>query len=1104
MSFPSTPNRLEAVFVQRNTGNTRYDQINISGSDLIVYLDAEGKINADKISTWAATYGIGGGGTSASSSWASQSRFSSTASFATLSLTSYSSSWASHSFTSTSASYSLSASYALSASKAESASYALSSSNAISASYAISSSNTVTASYAISASQSQTSSYSLVSGLAYTASYITASAIDGTVRSAASSSFASSSLSASYVSSSNIVGPVISASYALTASFALNGGGGGGSSSIAYSASTDMLSLDGTMWGFVPFFNSTGQMTPSTIGVNDGKTVRVYASSSTTFPMDRVFYIGRDGNVNTWAAMGFYNDAGGVNAKYWLNYADQANNLEWSAVSDDFSIVTPWLTVTRSGSAITQILFQRAITVGGNVLPVSSLTHSLGTASLQWKNAWIQNVFGTSSWANTSSFALFANNVISSSFATTSSYAFVAQSVLGSIENATYALSASWASSSLSASVARTSSLTLGTASYAISASRASSSINTLSSSVSLTASFVLGTIESASFAQTASYLLGFVTSASNALTASYSLLSALSTTSSYSVSSSAAATASYLLGFVESASFATTASFAVSSSRSVTSSFAVSSSRSVTASYVLGNTDSASYAFTASFLLGSIESASYALTASNARTASNALSSAYPWNVNAASHPFHSARTVLVGTSTYTPASQLVVHEPVTNSISQSVAVIQGHRTDTTAMALEVRNLSISSNANSRAGLLLGLGPPSTLEGGIVFVTRTSTPAQGLVNGLNISPLADSADIGFRTGQALSGSVAGPQLQLKSSGLIGIGVATPVNARLHIGGTEVAYYNATIRLTNGAAGGGDFYFAATDNNWGFPAANKLLIGTGDPSSIIAQMQIDGATGFFGMGLSASITPSARLHVDGNITASQITASRFVGTASWAFNVVSSSFASTASYLLGSVNNAVYAISASWASSSISSSYSITSSYSDTSGTASLLLGSVESASYAGTASVLLGTITSASYALTASHALNGGGGGAGSKVIVLCSAFTPWFTGADAAEIPIPYDSNGTTPVSWSVSRLNLRVQLSGSTTSSVSIERSAASGLFTTIQTLGTLNLNSQSYQTFTGSLGNLVSGDKIRFNVNTIGTSQYWTITAEIASL
>lgn len=85
------------------------------------------------------------------------------------------------------------------------------------------------------------------------------------------------------------------------------------------------------------------------------------------------------------------------------------------------------------------------------------------------------------------------------------------------------------------------------------------------------------------------------------------------------------------------------------------------------------------------------------------------------------------------------------------------------------------------------------------------------------------------------------------------------------------------------------------------------------------------------------------------LDVGGNISASVVTASVFTGTAN---NSISSSYAQTASVLLGSITSASYALSASYAPGSPSI-----------------------SASYAGTASVLLGAITSASYALSASYA---------------------------------------------------------------------------------------------------------------------------------
>ena len=73
MAFTPQVNPKDAVFVQRSDTNTKYEQINISGSDAIIYLDENGHVMADKISDWASKYGIGTGGSSLSSSWASSS-----------------------------------------------------------------------------------------------------------------------------------------------------------------------------------------------------------------------------------------------------------------------------------------------------------------------------------------------------------------------------------------------------------------------------------------------------------------------------------------------------------------------------------------------------------------------------------------------------------------------------------------------------------------------------------------------------------------------------------------------------------------------------------------------------------------------------------------------------------------------------------------------------------------------------------------------------------------------------------------------------------------------------------------------------------------------
>jgi hypothetical protein len=133
----------------------------------------------------------------------------------------------------------------------------------------------------------------------------------------------------------------------------------------------------------------------------------------------------------------------------------------------------------------------------------------------------------------------------------------------------------------------------------------------------------------------------------------------------------------------------------------------------------------------------------------------------------------------------------------------------------------------------------------------------------------------------------------------------------------------------------------------------------------------------------------------------------------------------------------------------------------------------------------------------SSSYAVSASYAPSGG------RTIVLCTAYTPTSIGADAAEIPMPYSTNGLTPVSWSVKRITLRTQTSESVLSSISIEKSVTSGIFSAIS-LGILNLSGGSYEAFTGSSGTITSGEKMRFYVNQLGTSQNWTITVEVSHI
>ena len=183
----------DAVFIQRSDNNAFYGETHISGSNLLLYIDSDGHVNADTSASFYTLFPAagGGGGSSLSSSWASSS---------------------------------LSASYALSASWSPGSSTATYTSSLYgTASWAISSSWSGTASYALNASggnqiscswasQSLSSSYVVTASFAY-AAWTSDFSVD--------SDFA---VSSSYNASASVA---ISSSYAITASFALNSGGGG-------------------------------------------------------------------------------------------------------------------------------------------------------------------------------------------------------------------------------------------------------------------------------------------------------------------------------------------------------------------------------------------------------------------------------------------------------------------------------------------------------------------------------------------------------------------------------------------------------------------------------------------------------------------------------------------------------------------------------------------------------------------------------------------------------------------------------------------------------------------------------------------------------------
>lgn len=114
---------------------------------------------------------------------------------------------------------------------------------------------------------------------------------------------------------------------------------------------------------------------------------------------------------------------------------------------------------------------------------------------------------------------------------------------------------------------------------------------------------------------------------------------------------------------------------------------------------------------------------------------------------------------------------------------------------------------------------------------------------------------------------------------------------------------------------------------------------------------------------------------------------------------------------------------------------------------------------------------------------------------------VVLCAAFTPVLVGPDVGEIPVPYSYDGSTSLAWTVRRLDFRVQTAG-TGSTAIIEKSTTTGPFSSTS-VGTVSVDDNVYY---GSnvvgLGTVNSGDSLRFNVRSLGTTQNWTLITQLS--
>lgn len=118
-------------------------------------------------------------------------------------------------------------------------------------------------------------------------------------------------------------------------------------------------------------------------------------------------------------------------------------------------------------------------------------------------------------------------------------------------------------------------------------------------------------------------------------------------------------------------------------------------------------------------------------------------------------------------------------------------------------------------------------------------------------------------------------------------------------------------------------------------------------------------------------------------------------------------------------------------------------------------------------------------------------------------KSVVLCAAYTPTATGADTAEIEMPYDTNNGS-LTFNILRVLFRVQ-SGGGAPSIQVELYAGTGAFSPT-TVGVVTLASGANEgqiTSGFTTATIASGSKLRFNVLTLATATAWTIQVDIAA-
>jgi hypothetical protein len=541
MALNDTPNKLESVWIQRNPLNQFYEQVNISGSNLIVYHSSSGELMADRISVFATKYGLGGAA-------GSQVKVS-----VTDTTTGYLS--GSKLFPGNNISFSI-------ANPGGNEALVIHSSGggtglATGSTYPFTSSQALTASYVLNSG----TSFGLATGSTYPIT--------------SSQSVSSSWSRITDIGNANVeYAPLLNAN--------LIGTNGGGTSLFAFNPSTGSFratlflgSLTGSSYGTASFANSSSYALTASYAMNGGGIGGGLATGS-TYPITASQALTASYALNAGTGGGL-----STGSTYPFT-SSQSISSSWSRITDignqniDYAPLLNASLIGTNGGGTSLFAFNPATGSFRATLFLGTLTgSSYGTSSFAISASYALNVFGlatgstypftssqsiTASYWNSSSINSWTNNnfqfkiatgstlPITSSQSITASYALNAGTSFGLATGSTYPITSS---QSVSSSWSRITDIGNANVEYApllnaslIGTNGGGTSIFAFNTATgSFRATLFLGSLTGSSYG-TAS----FANSSSYALTASYALNGGLATGSTYPITASQSATSSYAL----------------------------------------------------------------------------------------------------------------------------------------------------------------------------------------------------------------------------------------------------------------------------------------------------------------------------------------------------------------------------------------------------------------------------------------------------------------------------------------------------------------------------------------------------------------------------